>query len=297
MAGCETGGMEFHLSFHEARGTMAKKIRLLSLIVIIVSGVLKMSLTFSAVTKHGGRQPANISCARPMAEAVQRCRQLEQQILSATVRIELESWSVAADESGYIRHHANGHATIKEGRYLITHNHYNIPLSTPLAPGKQASYTKVSIHKADGQLLFSTSLSNFRVDLVEAQTLVIDIGESGAQQLAAAGLHSAGFRSWSSLSLRPGMEVAQVDWDGEIAHVDWVKIAALVTNDGTPRVELNNYIQIGASGGAVFWNGYHIANNWARVAEHDAGDYERTYSIGALNSWLVATAPGSSAHS
>jgi hypothetical protein len=41
----------------------------------------------------------------------------------------------------------------------------------------------------------------------------------------------------------------------------------------------------GASGGGVFWNGYHIANNWAVVTINQAstGEFLASFSLVALN--------------
>jgi hypothetical protein len=93
------------------------------------------------------------------------------------------------------------------------------------------------------------------------------------------------------------MEVAQIDWDGATAHVEWVVIEDVVMNDGTPRLELANAVMRGASGGGVFWNGYHIANNWSQATTYDAnsGAVTRQYSVAALNSTAVVEAESATA--
>jgi hypothetical protein len=96
---------------------------------------------------------------------------------------------------------------------------------------------------------------------------------------------SADFRSWETLPLQPGMEVAQIDWDGQIAHVDWVRVTAVHFEGDTPYLELDNFVQQGASGGGVFYEGVHIANNWFRSTDRtaDSGEVVRQASVAALN--------------
>jgi hypothetical protein len=56
-------------------------------------------------------------------------------------------------------------------------------------------------------------------------------------------------------------------------------------------LELDNFNEIGSSGGGVFWQGIHIANNWQRttvnVSRGTAMLYQ--YSSAALNSLSEAT--------
>ncbi len=51
-------------------------------------------------------------------------------------------------------------------------------------------------------------------------------------------------------------------------------------------------ISPGSSGGGVFWNGYHIGNNWSNSQQNDIsnGKLLRAYSTVALNSQPTATA-------
>jgi hypothetical protein len=128
----------------------------------------------------------------------------------------------------------------------------------------------------------------------DAETLVLDFGtyrDGGTEMFTAFGLASAEPAAWGSLPIQPGMEVAQVDWDGSNTHVDWVTIEGIITDGGTPRLELDNYVEGGASGGGVFWGGYHIANNWYRATTNNAnsGAVIRQYSAAALNSAQAAT--------
>jgi hypothetical protein len=52
---------------------------------------------------------------------------------------------------------------------------------------------------------------------------------------------SAEFKAGGSLALQPGMEVAQIDWDGAANYVDWVTIEDVITDSGTPRLKLANF--------------------------------------------------------
>jgi hypothetical protein len=81
------------------------------------------------------------------------------------------------------------------------------------------------------------------------------------------------------------MEVAQVDWDGVTAHVEWVRVTAVYATGDTPQMELDNFVEQGASGGGVFYEGVHVANTWLRQTERtaDSGEVLRQYSIAALN--------------
>ena len=80
--------------------------------------------------------------------------------------------------------------------------------------------------------------------------------------------------------------MAQVDWDGEQIHVDWVRISKVVPTYHTPYIEVDNYIRKGSSGGGVFLNGIHIGNNWMRDTKTDqkTGEVIEWNSTIALNS-------------
>jgi hypothetical protein len=151
--------------------------------------------------------------------------------------------------------------------------------------------TTVSVYTANGEPLWlEAPVALVSIAAEDAETLVLDFGNYGSEGLFAAfGLSSAEFRSWESLTLHSGQEVAQINWDGKTAHVDWVKVQTVITEHGTPRLEFANFVTPGASGGGVFWNGYHIANTWAResVRNVHSGAILRRYSVAALNSSRV----------
>jgi hypothetical protein len=223
------------------------------------------------------------SCADPTADIASRCEAMDQKILAATVRLELHG------PNGGI-----GHGTIKDGRYLVTHNHYAVS-GAVLANSGENGVTAVSVLKANGDIiLLEAPLTFFTVALDAPEILVLDFKEyGGIGFFDSVGVPSAEFKAWNSLSLQPGMEVAQIDWDGSTAFVKWVKINNVtIVAGGTPTLELANFVAHGASGGGVFWNGYHIANNWNRVTEsnQDNGAVLRQYSVAVLDSSPIVAA-------
>jgi len=216
---------------------------------------------------------------------------LEKRILEATLRIEIEAWLVvsdSADENGllsYVQATGNGHGTIQDGRYLVTHNHYGIPLEA-LESGLAYAYGAVSFYTASGEkLAIDISQNSFTVLEGGQETLIFDFGVTdGIGVLAANGLPSAQFKSWNEIAMQPGTEVAQVDWDGVTSRVDWVEIEEIIIDDGLPRLVLSGGLTPGSSGGGVYWNGYHIANNWKYVETFDGqGDTLELVSIGVLD--------------
>lgn len=237
----------------------------------------------------GGRTAP--TCPDPEPRDVRRCRALEQEILSSTVRLEIDAWigqpagPDGSSQRAYRPLRGNGHATVKDGRYLITHNHFSVPLSTHGEPAVIA-FGKVSVFTASGQRLH---LEGQSVILDHAggrrETVVLNFGlVDGVGFFESAGLSSADFISGRPLTLEPGAEVAQINWDGAATYVQWTTVEAVTTQDGVPSLVLSKGLQPGASGGGVFWNGYHVANNWTAVETYDPN--RQTYgekSTAALN--------------
>jgi hypothetical protein len=154
--------------------------------------------------------------------------------------------------------------------------------------------TRLTLLKANGKVVLSDApLNVFRIAFEDAETLVLDFGDQGELGLfAAQGLPSATFGLPQDTALVPGVEVAQIDWDGHTSHVDWVRVSAVNSDSGTPHLELDNYVQGGSSGGGVYYNGVHVANNWSHSTDRavDTGEVVRQYSVAALNpgSWTTA---------
>ncbi|MGB3717121.1 MAG: hypothetical protein WA996_22095 [Candidatus Promineifilaceae bacterium] len=217
---------------------------------------------------------------------------LATQILSATVRFQINYWAGNSDESGYIVETAIGHGTVKEGRYLVTHNHFSAPFFKIHDFNTIGIYAQVQIYSASGTKL--TELPEERVNIIlqDEGTLVLDFGELDNLGLFdALGLTSAEFLDWHDLPVEQHIEVAQIDWDGSEARVDWTTVRAVNAGDGVTRLVIDDPLMPGASGGGVFWNGYHLANNWTTTTERDkkTGVIVGRYSSAALNSSQIAS--------
>ena len=232
------------------------------------------------------------SCSKPTPDAVRRCQEFEQQILGCTVRIEIEAWiktpigPEGSEMFEYRRAAGDGHATVMNGRYLVTHNHFDIPPSM-LADLDSVEFGTVSIYTAGGRKVDTeVKPPSLSVTAGDIESLVLDFGMVGNQgYFAALGLSSAQFVSWGDIHLDPGAEVAKVDWDGRAAHVQWATVESIVTDHGPPHLVLSGGVKQGASGGGVFVNGHHVANNWT-LRQHigEGGEVQSEYSTAALNS-------------
>lgn len=266
---------------------MIKKVLLLTLLSLIAKSGLSFAIRSPLTVPVEAIVETRESCAQPTGKMAQTCRELEQRILAATVRIELQGWKVADDESGYDIDYTVGHATIKEGRYLITHNHFRIPLSIRLQEGTSEVYTMVTLSDSSGQTLFKGPISDFEIAWEDPETLVFAYKDEELFQDA--NNVSAEVSDWSSLPLKAGMEVAQVDWDGTTTRVDWTTVQEVDVEDGVPRLVLADGVTLGASGGGIFWQGIHIANNWLLMQHYgESGTLTDTMTKVALNSTPVS---------
>jgi hypothetical protein len=225
-------------------------------------------------------ETAGPSCANPTPEMTAGCGAEADRILASTVRIEFHG------PGGGI-----GHATVVGGRYLITHNHYPVS-GEALSRGGDGLVTAVSVFKANGDIiLLKAPPVYFTVVAMASEALVLDFqAYSGVGFFESLGVPSADTRTWDTMGVQPGGEVAQIDWNGSTAHVTWARVTAVYNEGGAPYVELDTFVEQGASGGGVFYNGYHIANNWSRNTDHqaDTGAVLRQYSLAALNTVSLA---------
>jgi len=269
---------------------MARKVLLLTLVGLIAKGIILFSNRAPLAVEGDPTVAAPQSCAQPKGKAVQACRELEQRILAATVRIELQSWKVADDESGYDIDYKVSHATIKDSRYLVTHNHYSIPLAIRPQDGEPEVYVAVTLSDSSGETLFKGSISDFELAWEDPETLIL--AYKGEDLFQDKGMVSAEFSDWSTVPLKAGMEVAQVDWDGATTRVDWTTVQEVNVEDGVPRLVLADGVTLGASGGGIFWHGIHIANNWLLVQHYgELGALTDTMTKVALNSAPVTSGP------
>jgi len=238
--------------------------------------------------------PPKPSCAQPTPEIAATCRQEEQQILDTTVRIQVTRWQEADGRKGELISSNVSHATVKDGSYLVTHNHYGDALTILREQGAAGEIVRLSLFRADGELILS-NVHPDELEIVEEdpETLVLRLkgaGKLGFFQMR--GIPSASFAGGLASDLQPGSEVAQVDWDGQVSFVRWTTVEQLIQTDGVAQVVLDSYVQQGASGGGVFFNGIHIGNNWFRASEEvaESGQVLRQYSTVALNSAPLAAA-------
>jgi len=266
-------------------------------ILLLVDSVLIIVALFNfasvdsvqATTAEFRAAAPSYSCMRPAAyETKVLCADLAADILAATVRIEMHTQYVSQEYS-YIQVRTS-HATIMGGRYLVTHNHFKFSLIETAARGEEG-HLAISLRRADGTLILDqATLSSFQIVYADPQTLVLEfLNDQGSGLFSALGLPSADFAAGRAVQLQPGMELAQVDWDGEQAQVEWAPIEVLYLEATIPQLQMANFVRFGSSGGGVFWQGQHIGNNWARDLEENplTGEVIRKYSIIALNSAAV----------
>ena len=151
----------------------------------------------------------------------------------------------------------------------------------------------MDLYGANGYLLLrDVHPPLFEIVAEDQETLVLDFGtnDEGEGFFDWYRVPSAPFRNSNGLTIHAGTEVAQVNWDGQITYIDWVKVQDVITQDGVPRIVLANPINEGSSGGGIFWNGVHIANNWLAVEYmNEAGMKTYQYSIAALNSVAISS--------
>lgn len=270
---------------------------LLLVIALVVSGCSEAAADWIGFLFHSANQviePDDLPlvtrplfrCARPNFINASHCRHLEQKILNATVRMTIQTWTLAADEKGYDVEVTGGHATVKDGQDLVTHNHFSIPLFAGRGLSVPGSSSMVFLYDTHGALLAEAPLSDFEI-IREGAEIVIFTHEED-RFFEKLGLASAAFKDWGSLPIKEGTEVAQVDWDGKISRVDWTTVQAVQETEGVPVLVLDDGVLLGASGGGIFWNGYHVANTWRFEEQLDAtGDLINSISVVALNSALV----------
>jgi hypothetical protein len=228
-----------------------------------------------------------LSCHKPRAEQVAACAEMVQQILDSTVRIQMHSRTEVEGQPA-LTPGRTSHATIKDGRYLVTHNHFQYPLRAT----EQSGYVAISLHRVNGDpILQHAPLTAFTVVAEDATTLVLEFTDgSGRGLFESLGLPSARFAHWQKLDLAPGMEVAQVLWNGRYTSVQWTTIEE-VTAEGEPRLKLHSTLGAGSSGGGVFWQGYHIGNNLSRTrVRGPQREITRLFSTVALNDMPAETA-------
>lgn len=284
---------------------MFKKSIFLFIALAIIAALIAPTLLGAMGTNTAEAAPAApiqlsptvpVSCIQPAdAAAKGLCEQLAEQILGVTVRIEMHTQFYLQEYP--ISKISSSHATIIGGRYLLTHNHFQFSLTQPVMEGDgQEGYMGISLRSASGGLLLENApLSAFTIVHEDPQTLVLAfVAGNGRGLFENAGLPGAPVAGWQSVPWQEEMELAQVDWDGETTHVDWVRFENLSQAEGVPQIQVANFPIKGSSGGGLFWNGAHVGNTWARNIEEDpdTGEVVRQYSIIALDTEAVSSFAG-----
>jgi hypothetical protein len=269
---------------------VVKKLLIIFLLVVwLFTGLAWLGVAVQNLKAAEPASPAisQLSCIKPPPDQVMACADQVQQILDSTVRIEMHSWTVVNDQH-VLTPGRTSHATIKDGRYLVTHNHFQYPLRAT----EQTGYVSISLHRANGDpILQHAPLTAFTIVAEDAATLVLEFTDGDGHGLfESQGLPSARFTYWQKLDLAPGMEVAQVLWNGRYTSVQWTTIEKVI-GDGVPRVELHSTLGAGSSGGGVFWQGQHIGNNLSRTrVRGQQREIIRLFSTAALNEMPAETA-------
>jgi hypothetical protein len=223
----------------------------------------------------------SLPCEQQMTSNQLSCDVQERQILATVVRYEI--YGPSKDGSSR-QAEGLGHGTVKDGRYLVVHNHFGVNLASFESSSKDAVIT---MYNGVGDLFMWRSSPQFTVAVEEPEALVLDFGISGDGEgfFESLGIPSASFDSRLEAVPRAGQIVAQVIWDGRFSDVTWTKIDEVTQDDGTPSLVLANPLFPGASGGGVFLAGTHIAVNWQRGRHLDGdGTVIGEFSTAALNS-------------
>ena len=228
-------------------------------------------------------QPAARS---PTPTTIDSRQSAEQQILDATVRVAVETWLVNDGERGYTILKSEGHGTVVNGRYLITHNHHTIPLSLSETGIDPDIYTRLLVFNAAGDLVNILPLTDFQIALREPQTLLLAyVGDKTDLPFGTMGLKVEQVQVGTAVLLEPDAEVAQINWDGQTTWVEWPRVTAVYPQHEPPCMELASQPQLGASGGGIFWQGQHIGNTWLKgVRTGTANGRTCLYSKAVLNS-------------
>jgi hypothetical protein len=126
-----------------------------------------------------------------------------------------------------------------------------------------------------------------------SETLLLEFTDNDGRGLfESLGVPSADFMAGEEASVAAESTMAQINWDQNQAHVQWTHVQAVFNEGSTPVVRLADCLIPGASGGGVFLNGAHIANNWSRSVGCGEANYDEAlhHSTAALNSAeLLAT--------
>lgn len=230
---------------------------------------------------------ATKGCEEPTSPEEDSCDMKIRRVLATVVRYEF----FVPEKAGSDRLiSALGHGTVKDGRYLVVHNHFGVDLAR-FESGIQDAL--LSMHNGIGDLFLWDRSPRFTVVIEEMEALVLDFGvdDDGRGFFESKGIQSAAFQDWQLKELKASQSIAQVIWDGSRSDIVWTSIEEVIVNDGTPRIVLANSLLHGASGGGVFMDGAHIGVNWESGKHLDeTGAVIEEFSTAALNSTALVEA-------
>ena len=153
------------------------QVQLQWLIIAIVGLTSLQHAPSDPIQEEPGPQPvprtadANSSCLAPSKAQVELCATLERSILDSVVRLEVRAPDGKGGWEG-----GKGHATVMKGRYLVTHNHFGVRLST-FETMENTGAAAVSLYRANGEKIlleappFKETLTLFVCPELEHQTL------------------------------------------------------------------------------------------------------------------------------
>ncbi|NJN53520.1 MAG: RHS repeat-associated core domain-containing protein [Anaerolineae bacterium] len=175
---------------------------------------------------------------------------LEQQILASTILLEFTYQGADACPIGSILScQAFSHGTIVDDQTLLSHNHFD---------EFKYSISRITLYDSSGNLIqYNGSVTQRFTEGEQSSTFEFDSSVFSGQT-------SATFENNISSGVQVGDEVAVIDWDGAnpgSTKVVWANVMSISTYDGVPSLQVDVNVNKGASGGGIFFNGSHIANN------------------------------------
>ncbi|RMG76478.1 MAG: RHS repeat-associated core domain-containing protein [Chloroflexi bacterium] len=179
-----------------------------------------------------------------------------QQILDSTVLLQIQYQGPTACPVGTAQFCiANSHGTVLDDQTILSHNHF-----------QELSFSihSITLYDAYGNVIPSNGgFTQQYLSNSQTSTLTFASGTFSSQTPAT-------FGNVSTTGIQNGDRVAVIDWDGinpGSTHVVWANVTDISNHDGTQALKVDVTVNGGASGGGVFFNGTHIANNWTSGTE------------------------------
>ncbi|MCL4872360.1 MAG: RHS repeat-associated core domain-containing protein, partial [Anaerolineae bacterium] len=176
---------------------------------------------------------------------------IEQQILDATVMILIEyqgdtQCPIGSSRTCTIPYHA----TVMNDHTLLSHNHFRaFDLNLPIH--------RIHLYDAYGNSIpVNGQILQRYAD--ETSTLTFNQGTFSNQTAAI-------FGDVVSSGVQVGDKVVVITWDGTnvgSTYAVWANITTIADENGIPSFAIDIKLPGGASGGGIYFNGVHIANNW-----------------------------------